>query len=58
MDVSCSNFDLVDTINDSANAISLVIGNDGLPVLPSYGPSNNLQVTRAGGILLDGSVIP
>jgi len=57
-DVSCSNFDIVDTINNNAKAISLVIGNDGLPVLPSYGPNNNLQVTRAGGILLDGTVIP
>ena len=58
-DVFCSDFDIVDTINDSAVAISLAIGNDGLPVISSYQISNQvLQVTRAGGILLDGTVIP
>ena len=57
-DVTCSNFDIVDTINDNAKGISLAIGNDGLPVLSSYGPNSNLQVIRLGGILLDGTVIP
>ena len=58
-DVFCSNFEIVDTINDSAVAISLAIGNDGLPVISSYETTNDvLQVTRAGGILLGGTVIP
>jgi len=60
--LACSNFDIIDTINDEALAFSMVVGNDGLPVISSYSGNfvinDILQVTRAGGILLDGNVIP
>jgi len=61
-DFSCSNFDIIDTINDEALSFSMVVGNDGLPVISSYSGNliinDILQVTRAGGILFDGNVIP
>jgi len=58
-DISCSSFIVQDTINDTSEGISLAIGNDGLPVISSLdGFIGAATVTRAGGVLFDGSVIP
>jgi len=57
--LTCSNFEIVDTINDRAEGLAIAIGNDGLPVISAYDTFDNfIASTRAGGILLDGTVIP